>query len=186
MTVQYVSDHTHCHWDRRWREGHRGGKIAWTEKSETNLHKIKSMKEHFCGEMISLQGRCTSPRTVLWSQPCRHFLWPPVSITAQETSRRDPSPGMPERPINGEELLQINKTQTEIRAVGWPLHAVMQEVIFQTLHFKRSKQYFCFGTCVCVCVFVRTPLSACVCVKKTSGSRKTATHDLFLFFFFQN
>lgn len=68
---------------------------------ETNLHEIKSMKEHFCGEMISLQVHCQSLRTVLWSQPCGHFLWPPVSIILQETSHGDVLTGMPEKLING-------------------------------------------------------------------------------------
>lgn len=108
-----------------------GRKIALTEKPETNLHEIKSMKEHFCGEMISLQGHCQSLRTVLWSQPCGHFLWPPVSIIVQKTSHRDSLTGIPELLINGEQRWQINKTQSEIRAVGWVLRAIMQKVIFR-------------------------------------------------------
>lgn len=52
-------------------------------KSETNLHKIKSMKEHFCGETISLQGHCAGPRTV----PCGHF---PLTTCVRQRSRDEP------------------------------------------------------------------------------------------------
>lgn len=54
-------------------EGRRGRELPGQKKSETNLHKIKSMKEHFCGGTISLQGRCASAGTVLSSVPRGHF-----------------------------------------------------------------------------------------------------------------
>lgn len=54
----------------------RRGEIASIEKPEMELQEFKSMKEHFCGRMISLHICRHSPRMELCLQPCgRGLQW---------------------------------------------------------------------------------------------------------------